>query len=109
MPIFQFTSAGSLVVETSEDPALTKTIVATIDTWVLTTDTGRRRMPRDSGTWVRFRDATNGKNTGWLDLRGNVSSYGYQAKDTGGNWNVHVGMFLNEFNTLVDPTAQSTT
>lgn len=109
MAVFKFASAGSLIVETSEDNAATKAVAATIDTWGAASDTGRRRMPRDSGSWVRFRDATNGNTTGWLDFRGNVDNWGYHAKDTAGFWNIHVGLFLQRDKTLVDPSAQSLT
>lgn len=108
MSVFKFNSGGSLIVETSEDDASTKTIATTIDTWPAATDTGRRRMPRDSGTYVRFRDSANSANTtGWLTFKGNVDNWGYHAKDTGGFWNVHISDFVNETGELVAPVPQS--
>lgn len=110
MAVFKFVSGGSLIVETSDDPAYpVKAFTETIDTWAPAGDTGRRRMPRDVGRFVRFRDSVSGQSTDWLDFVGNMGSWGYAAKDSAGFWNVHVGTYLHESSALVDPPVQSST
>jgi hypothetical protein len=45
-------AGDTVVVRVSEQTSKTKDKYVTIDTW--TSDSGRRRMPRDSGSFVKF-------------------------------------------------------
>lgn len=79
----EFSGSMTIQVQASEDPNFAKSTWTVIDTW--TTNSGRRRMPREAGTYIRFI----------------VTAY------TNGFCYVGVGKFLAQYGELIDPSSQS--